>query len=75
MHARSTIAADRIFRRLSRYSLLLVVLLLALVLILWNETWLGLLSLCLYDASDGVIIERRLLKDDRVLTLTEIVIQ
>ena len=51
-----------------------MVLLLALVLILWNETWLRLLSLGLYDASDGVIIERRLLKDDRVLTLTKIVI-
>ena len=64
MHARGTILARQIFRGLTRYSLLLVVLLLALMLVLWNETWLGLLSLCLYDASDGVIIERRLLKDD-----------
>ena len=46
-----------------------------MVLILWNETWLRLLSLGLYDASDGVIIERRLLEDDGVLTLTKIVIQ
>ena len=52
-----------------------MVLLLAVVLILWNETWLGLLSLGLYDAPDGVIIERRLLEDDGVLALTKIVIQ
>ena len=66
--------ARLILRGLSIYSLLLMVLLLALVLILWNETWRRLLSLGLYDASNGVIIERRLLKDDRVLTLTKIVI-
>ena len=52
-----------------------MVLLLAVVLILWNETWLGLLSLGLYDAPDGVIVERRLLEDDGVLALTKIVIQ
>ena len=45
------------------------------MLILWNETWLRLLSLGLYDAADGLIVERGLLEDDGVLTLTNIVIQ
>ena len=45
------------------------------MLILWNETWLRLLSLGLNDAADGLIIERGLLEDDGVLTLTNIVIQ
>ena len=75
MHARGTIVARRIFRRLSRHSLLLVVLLLALMLVLWNETGLGLLSLGLHYTPDGVVIERRLLEDDGVLTLAQIVIK
>ena len=52
-----------------------MVLLLVLMLILRNETRLGLLSLGRYDAPEGLIIERGLLQHDGVLTLSVIVVQ